>query len=145
MVIGGGGGDNMFIYTSPSIMGVTVTAAYQNDGGAATVSDSYTDFAIKYSPEMIEGLTLGYANVDQETGINTSTNKSTGYVKYAVGGFTIGYQVSEEDHDTMSSSKDSSAYGITYAVNDDFSVGYSSHTLEPDSGSGATSLSLIHI
>ena len=40
MVIGGGGGANMFIYTSPSVAGATLTIAYQNDGGAAAVSDS---------------------------------------------------------------------------------------------------------
>ena len=34
----------------------------------------------------------------------------------------------------LASSQDSTAYGITYAVNDDFSIGYSSHTLEFDSG-----------
>ena len=124
-------------------MGATVTVAYQNDGGAAAVQDSYTDFAIAYSPEMVEGLTLGYASADQETGINTSNNKTTGYAKYAVGGLTIGYQVSEADHDTKSSSADSSGYGVSYAVNDDFSIGYHSHTYEPDtaaSGSGKGTL-----
>ena len=64
-VIGGGGGANMFIYTSPSISGLTVTAAYQNDGGAAAVSESYSDYAIAYSPEMVEGLTVGYAKGDK--------------------------------------------------------------------------------
>ena len=68
LVIGGGGGANMFIYTSPSFAGATVTVAYQNDGGAAAVEDSYTDFAIAYSPEMVEGLTLGYATSDQKHG-----------------------------------------------------------------------------
>ena len=28
------------------------------------------------------------------------------YVKYAVGGFTVGYQVSENDHDTANSSQE---------------------------------------
>ena len=140
LVIGGGGGANMFIYTSPSIMGATVTVAYQNDGGAAAVQDSYTDFAIAYSPEMVEGLTLGYASADQETGINTSVNKTTGYAKYAVGGLTIGYQVSEADHDTKTSSGDSSGYGISYAVNDDLSIGYHSHTYEPDSATSGSGL-----
>jgi len=134
LVIGGGGGANMFIYTSPTIAGATLTMAYQNDGGAAAVEDSYTDFAIAYSPEMVEGLTVGYAKGDQQTGINTDNSKSTGYIKYAVGGFTLGYQVSESDHDTKTSSLDSTAYGISYAVNDDLSVGYSYHEVEMDSG-----------
>ena len=134
LVIGGGGGANMFIYTSPTIAGATLTMAYQNDGGAAAVEDSYTDFAIAYSPEMVEGLTVGYAKGDQQTGINIDNSKSTGYIKYAVGGFTLGYQVSEADHDTKTSSLDSTAYGISYAVNDDLSVGYSYHEVEMDSG-----------
>ena len=140
LVIGGGGGANMFIYTSPSFAGATITMAYQNDGGAVTVQDSYTDFAIAYSPEMVEGLTVGYATTDQETAINKSVMKQTAYAKYAVGGFTIGYQVSEADHDTKTSSADSSSMGITYAVNDDFSIGYHTHTYEPDSASSVGTL-----
>mgnify|MGYP006220041137 FL=1 len=60
-------------------------------------------------------------------------DNSTMYVKYAIGGFTVGYQQSESDHDTTSSSQDSMAYGVTYAVNDDFSIGYSYHEVEFDS------------
>ena len=134
-IIGGGGGTNMFIYTSPSFSGATLTAAYQNDGGAAAIADSYHDFAIAISPEMVEGLTIGYgAGEVPVAGNDISKDNSTAYVKYAIGGFTVGYQVSESDHDTTSSSQDSTAYGITYAVNDDFSVGYSYHEVEFDSG-----------
>ena len=68
------------------------------------------------------------------TGISTEKDNSTMYVKYAVGGFTVGYQESESDHDTVASSLDSSAYGVTYAVNDDFSIGYSYHKTEFNSG-----------
>ena len=47
--VSGASGDNMFTYTSPSISGVTVTAAYLNASSA--VSDvSYSDIAIAYSP-----------------------------------------------------------------------------------------------
>ena len=134
LVIGGGGGTNMFIYTSPDFNGVTITAAYQNDGGAAAVEDSYHDYAIAFSPEAFEGLTLGYGAGTVMTGINTERDASTMYVKYAVGGFTVGYQESESDHDTVASSLDSSAYGVTYAVNDDFSIGYSYHKTEFNSG-----------
>ena len=133
LVIGGGGGTNMFIYTSPDFSGFTVTAAYQNDGGAAGVADSYSDYAIAYSPEMVEGLTLGYGKGDKNIAANVDQSNSTGYAKYAVGGFTLGYQVSESDHDTKTSSLDSVAYGVTYAVNDDITVGYSYHEVDMDS------------
>ena len=134
LVIGGGGGTNMFIYTSPSFSGATLTVAYQNDGGAAGVAESYDDFAIKYVPEMVEGLTLGYGQGDKNISVDVDDKKSTGYVKYAVGGFTLGYQMSESDHDTKTSGLDSHAYGVTYAVNDDISVGYSYHEVDMDSG-----------
>ena len=137
MVIGGGGGTNMFIYTSPSYAGATLTVAYQNDGGAAAIADSYSDFAIAFSPEAFEGLTVGYAKSDNQVAATADNDKTTYYVKYAVGGFTLGYQASEADHDTTSSSQDSMAYGITYAVNDDLSIGYSYHELEPDSAAGS--------
>ena len=133
VVIGGGGGANMFIYTSPSFAGATVTLAYQNHGGSEA-ADSYTDYAIAFSPEMVEGLTVGAAVSDNEVAAGgKNSNKTTGYVKYAVGGVTVGYQMSEEDHDTKSSSKESTGWGITYAVNDDMSIGYHTHTMEFDS------------
>ena len=133
LLIGGGGGTNMFIYTSPSFSGFTVTAAYQNDGGAAGVADSYSDYAIAYSPEMVEGLTLGYGTGDKNISANVDQSNTTGYAKYAIGGFTLGYQVSESDHDTKTLSLDSVAYGVTYAVNDDITVGYSYHEVDMDS------------
>ena len=132
-VIGGGGGNNMFIYKSPSIGGATFTMAYQNDGGAAAVEESFTDFAFALSPEMVEGLTLGYAAADQQVAVSKNNDKSTMYVKYAVGAFTLGVQQSEADHDTASNSSESTAYGVTYAVNDDMSIGYSYHEVEFDS------------
>ena len=134
LVIGGGGGTNMFIYTSPSVGGATLTVAYQNDGGAAAVEESYTDFAIAFSPEMVEGLTLGYASADQQVGVSTNNDKTTMYAKYAVGALTVGVQSSDADHDTANSDQESMSYGITYAINDDLSVGYTYHEMEFESG-----------
>jgi len=131
-VIGGGGGDNMFIYTSPTVSGATFKMAYQNDGGAAAVSDSYMDFAIAYSPEQVEGLTLGYATRDKDMGVNLDEDADTMYIKYAFGPVTVGAQQSESSHTTATLSKESTSYGITYAVNDDMSIGIASHTLETD-------------
>ena len=133
-VINGGGGANMFIYTSPSMGGATFTAAYQNDGGAAAVQESYMDFAIAISPESFEGLTLGFASSDNEIGVNRDSTETTMYAKYAVGSFTVGVQSSEKDDTTANSDQESLAYGVTYAVNDDMSIGYSYHEMEFESG-----------
>ena len=133
-VIGGGSGANMFVYTSPSFGGATLKAALVPSGNGDAV-DTYTDFAIAISPEAVEGLTLGYAISNNTVAAGEKENdKSNMYVKYAMGGFTFGAQAVEADHDTASSSQESVAYGLTYAVNDDMSIGYSYHELEFDAG-----------
>ena len=104
-----------------------------NVGGSGT----QTEFAIAISPEAVEGLTIGGAVSNQEVATK-DVDKSTMYVKYAVGGFTAGVQIADLDHETASSSQESQAFGITYAVNDDFSIGYSEHELEFDTGAGAS-------
>ena len=131
-VINGAGGDNMFIYTSPSVSGITLTAAYQNHGGANTAraNESYLDFAVAISPEMVEGLTLGFASADHTVGASRDQEETTMYATYATGPFTVGVQSSELDDTTATSDLESIAYGVSYAVNDDFSIGYSFHELE---------------
>ena len=130
--IGGGSGSNMFKYTSPSFSGATLTVAYVDGSNATNIEDSYMDFAIAVSPEAVEGLTLGYASSDNQAGVGIDNDKSTMYAKYAVGGFTLGYQVSDQDHDTASLDREATIYGVSYAVNDDFSIAYTSHTMDYD-------------
>ena len=129
-VINGGGTDNMFIYTSPTISGVTVKAAYVNH--VAVGAESYMDFAISVSPEMVEGLTLGFASADHTIESTREQEETTMYAKYATGPFTVGVQSSELDDTTATSDLESIAYGITYAVNDDFTIGYNFHELETE-------------
>jgi outer membrane protein OmpU len=137
-VIGGGSGANMFVYTSPDFGGATLSAAWVPSGNSAG-SDSYTDFAIAISPEAVEGLTLGYAVSNNTVAGNKDLDKTNMYIKYAISGFTVGVQAAESDHTTASNDQESMAYGVTYAVNDDFTIGYSAHTLEFDSAASANS------
>ena len=130
VINGSGGGNNMWIYTSPSYGGATLTVAYRNHVNAA--SESMMDYAIALSPESIDGLTVGYAGSDNSIGKNIDSNESTMYATYATGGFTFGVQSSDLDHTTANSDQESMAYGITYAVNDDLSIGYSYHELETE-------------
>jgi outer membrane protein OmpU len=129
-VIGGGSGANMFKYTSPSFSGATLTVAYVDGSNSAAIEDSYTDFALAVSPEAVEGLTVGYASSDNLAGVGVDNAKTTFYAKYAFGSVTVGAQMSEQDHDTASLDRESTAYGITYAVSDDISIGYTTHTMD---------------
>jgi outer membrane protein OmpU len=144
-VINGVAGDNLWRYDSPSFSGLTVHASYQSkeQGTAATGSQSaYSDYGFQFVPEMVDGLSMGYAagEVDETAttgGVEVSgTDESTMWVKYTTGGFTLGYQQSDADGATATQDDDSTSYGISYAVSDDLSISYGEHTM--DLGSSTT-------
>jgi outer membrane protein OmpU len=114
--------NNSFGYVSPSMSGVTLHASYYtpSSGNAST----YQDFGIKMSPEMVEGLEVGYAFGTSEATAGTEVDESTMYVKYAVGAVTVGYQTSDFDAPTAAATDDSTMWGISYAVSDSFSIAY---------------------
>mgnify|MGYP001364631040 CR=1 FL=1 len=64
--------------------------------------------------------------IEEEDGDN---EEETIGVTYAMGGFTLGYQWSEEDMGLSAGAEkyENDAYGITFAVNDDLSIGYNNY------------------
>jgi outer membrane protein OmpU len=142
-LVGGHSGNDMFTYSYSHDSGVTLTAAYIN--ASAAVSDvSYSDFGIEYTG--MEGLTIGYAQGDVEATTNTKSDENTMYAKYAMGGITVGIQVSEADFET-GTDYESTSMGISYQVNDDLSVSYGAQDMEavgssnPDQETSAVSVS----
>ena len=133
-VINGGGTDNAFIYTSPNVGGATFKVYYVNH--VSDAAESYMDFAIDINPEMVEGLRLGFASADHTiaTASSREQEETTMYATYAMGGFTVGVQASDLDDTTANSDQESIAYGVTYAVNDDLTIGYNYHEVEFESG-----------
>ena len=135
-VINGLAGVNMFSYSSPSFGGATLTASYLPSSATVSVKSS-TAFAISWAPEMAEGLTIGYAAQDDDSGSATTasddTSESTAYIKYVYGPVTVGYQQSDLDSDTDTEDAESDAFGITYAVSDGLTIGYGQHTWETTS------------
>ena len=125
--VDGAAGPGQFTYTSPSVGGATITATYQQ--ADTTRINSQTSWAVAFSPEAVDGLTVGYA-VQEDDGAATVVDDSTMYVKYVYGSITAGYQKSEGDSTTDSADVETEAYGISYAVSDEISVSYGSHTAE---------------
>ena len=142
-VIGGAGGNNMFAYSYSHESGVTGTVTYVNAADAVTDVSS-TSYGIEYTG--MEGLTVGYAQQDVEVTTNTKGDESTMYAKYAIGGFTVGIQMSENDMET-GNDYESTGIGVSYQVNDDLAVSYGNHEIEevssgnPDQEAAALSFS----
>ena len=133
--IAGASGNNMIRYDSPSFSGVSVHASYV-DAAAGGVS-MYSDFGVKISPEMVEGLTLGYATGEVEESAGVLIDESVMFVTYAYGPVTVGYQESEADGPTATQDDDSTSMSISYQVSDDFSVSYGTHELDLGSATAA--------
>ena len=126
---GGVAGNNMFTYKSPDLGGATVTVAYLNASDAIT-DVSYMDFAIVATPSMVDGLTVGFGMGETEETTGTVIDDSTMYAKYTYGSLTIGYQIGESDGPTSATDIDFEGLGLTYAVTDDFTIGYSTSEID---------------
>jgi outer membrane protein OmpU len=126
-VIGGKSGNGLFRFDSESMSGVTVSASYDSTAETGSVS-SYSDMGVQIAPEMVDGLSIGYAVGEyEESAAIGDIDVSTMWIKYAYGSFTVSYQESEEDATTTANSNDSEEWGVSYAVTDDFSISYGQH------------------
>jgi hypothetical protein len=92
----------------------------------------------------MSGLTIGggIGRVDREGAIAGSgdIDEETLYATYAVGGFTLGYQMSTEDLGTTANEQkyENDGYGITFNVNDDLSIGYNHYESKQTSTTNVT-------
>jgi outer membrane protein OmpU len=128
--------DNMFTYKSPDFSGTTVTVGYIPSGqSGVTPKDGYMDFSIVNSGGIVDGLTVGFGMGETESTVGTTIDDQIIYATYTTGGLTVGATRSEEDGPATSNSLDFQAVGVTYAITDDFSVGYNVST--SDLGSAA--------
>ena len=142
-VAGVSGGTNIE-WTPNTPDGTTVRVAWSPDvggkngndkgtGASESVKGSGFDITVEATGEGmgLEGLTL-YGGVSQietyqnTTDYNDDNKEMTVGAKFAVGSFTLGYQWSEEENGRASTTTkyQNDGYGITFAINDDLSVGY---------------------
>jgi len=132
---------------SPKVNGSNASDKGTSGGGAASASGSGYDITLVADSALIgvEGLTIyaGLSETEQYTdsaAINGDKEEETWAIKYAMGGFTLGYQVSEEDLGRASdpTEYENTAYGITFQINDDLSIGYNNIESEQKSGTATT-------
>jgi len=134
-LINGMSGNNLWRYDSPSFNGVSVHASYLQGAQATSAGSqgsvsSYNDLGIQISPEMVEGLTIGYAMGTVQEGATIENDESTLWINYVYGPVTLGYQMSEVDGQTTDQDDESTGYGISYAISDAMSISYGVHELD---------------
>jgi len=110
-------------------------------GGASNELGSGWDLTLEAGSDLtgVDGLTLygGISEVDQyqnATDTNGDVSERVFGVKYATGGFTVGWQQTDEDTGkTSTTNYENTSYGVTFNVNDDLSIGYA-HTESTETG-----------
>ena len=120
------GGSNGLFYTLPTVMdGVSAAISYAPKG---TGYESSTAWNIVYSG--VEGLTLTYAQGDDNSTDASEADHTVMKASYAYGPITVGYSESEYDDEVASGDQSTEAYNIAYTISDDLSISYGSEELE---------------
>ena len=124
--------------------GLTMRLAYSKDadsgvnvndkgtGGASGAAGSGWDLTATLTSDLhgVDGLTIygGMSEVEQHQNagaVNGDREEDVYGIKYAWGSFTAGWQQSTEETGlTATAEYENTAYGITFQVNDDLSIGY---------------------
>jgi outer membrane protein OmpU len=128
-----GGTNNSVYYTAPSLMdGLTLNASYNPQGSQA---ESETGYGVTYTG--VEGLTLKYATMDENTGTTgTSGDQTAWHIGYALGPVTLEVTNNDYDMGTATNDKETSSYELSYTVSDELSIAYG--TEEIDEGNTST-------
>jgi hypothetical protein len=123
--------------------GLTAHFAYSKDADSGNTNDkaasgatgelgSGWDLTLEAGSGLtgVDGLTLYAGMSEYEQTQNATTHNGDGServygVKYATGGFTLGFQLSEEETgETATTEYENTYYSVTFNVNDDLSIGY---------------------
>jgi len=131
------------VHWSPNAAG-SKSADKSSSGASATNGSSY-DVTLELGEAVtgMAGLNIygGIADVSSE-GIDNDGDREEQTIgaTYAVGGFTLGYQWSEQDLGKSANEQqyDNEGYGITFAINDDLSVGYNHYESKQTSTTNVT-------
>jgi outer membrane protein OmpU len=122
---GVGTGDNMMMYTLPSLMdGVSANVSYVNGSAGA---DSAMGWSVTYTG--IEGLSASYG-VGEDTSVGNVGEGTAFKATYAYGPVTVGYSMYEYDTATAADDNETTSYAITYTVNDELSVTWASEEID---------------
>ena len=99
--------------------GVTVSVEAARNTAAGGTDNTY---GVTYTG--IDGMTLALGTGMTATGGTAEVESTTVGVKYATGGLTFGLQLTDIEIEGTTEDEDGTHMGVTYNVNDDFTIGY---------------------
>ena len=128
-------GDGVYSGVGPA--DVAATAA--NELFEAQTQGSSFNYVVSY--EVMDGLTVGGGFGETETvattaGANQDSQENTAYVKYSMGGLSVGYFENEyqKGNTVGADGKMTTGHSVAFAVNESLSISYASRDVEFDDG-----------
>jgi outer membrane protein OmpU len=111
-------------YTTAGDIVVSVATDMAADGNTSSIAIS--------SSTLVEGLKVVAGLADVQTTATTEDDLSTFGLSYTMGSISVGAQKTEVDAETAASDIERTAYGISFAVNENLSVGMGVSDVEYD-------------
>ena len=115
---------------------------YSIDVGGAILSaamnyaqNSPTTSAAIQLPNLVEGLNIGGGLAVDQQSATVENDIETYYITYSMGPISVGAQQTKVDHQTAASDIERDSYGVTFAVNENLSIGYGVSDTEFDAKS----------
>jgi outer membrane protein OmpU len=125
---GVGSGDNMMMYTLPSLVdGLSVQASYL-PGGEGT--DSSVGYGATYTG--VEGLSITYAT-GEDNSVGNVNDATMLKGSYAYGPVTVAYSDYEYDAQTDTNDDEMTSYKLSYTISDELSVSYGQEEITTNS------------
>jgi len=97
--------------------------------------NSPTTSAAIQLPNLVEGLNIGGGLAVDQQSATVENDIETYYITYSMGPVSVGAQQTKVDHQTAASDIERDSYGITFAVNENLSIGYGVSDAEFDAKS----------
>ena len=126
--VGGPSSNNMFHYSNGELMdNLTVMASYTPSG--STEAEGSVDYGLTYATD--GGLTVGLGMGEDKAVTGSNADIENAYVTYAMeGGITLGVQTASHGGQGADEDRDFTAYGISYAVDENLSISYGSSQVD---------------
>ena len=109
---------------------------YSNTFGGANVSaaidyqQSSPTTSLAVSMDLMDGLQIGAGIATDQDSATTEQDIETVYATYSMGGISVGYQMTDVSAAAANSDIERAAYGVSFAINENLSVGYGVSTTE---------------
>ena len=108
---------SMWGYTN-SVGDLAVSIGFNPTNSTAHTDGSETGVGLTYTPSQVEGLTIVAGNYDDERVADANTYG----IKYTMGATTVAVQRTDVNYDGSTADQESTAYGVSFALNENFSI-----------------------